>query len=170
LIESGPFEALAEFGVALAGFTGVVVVFGRQGELLLVDRFRVLNALVFSLGGAFLALLPLGLQLTELAPESLWRLSSAVLALVVGIQIAVTVTNARHLSPDDREVFRPFVAYALLGVFVVSLVLGGLNATGLWFRPQASAHFGAVLCLLFAAAVIFVRIVFIRPASESRGP
>jgi hypothetical protein len=167
VIETGPFEALAEFGVALAGFTGVIVVFGRQGALLPVDRFRVLNALVFSLGGAFLALLPLGLDLTELAPDRLWQLSSAVLSLMVGTQIGVTTRNVRHLSSEDREVFRPLVAYSLFGLFVISLLIGALNSTGLLFQPQASAHFGAVLCLLVASAVIFVRIVFIRPASES---
>ncbi len=44
---------IAEFGVALAGFTSISVVFSRRGDLVDVDRFRVRNALLGSLGVAF---------------------------------------------------------------------------------------------------------------------
>ena len=70
MIDTGPFEALAEFGVALAvARSEDDDDAGEAGQLLEVDRFRVYNALVCSLGGAFFALVPLGLQLAELALE-----------------------------------------------------------------------------------------------------
>ncbi|MEN8161396.1 MAG: hypothetical protein ABFS41_15105 [Myxococcota bacterium] len=168
MTDTGPFEALAEFGVALAGFTGVVVVFGlRRGELMPADRFRVYNALVLSLGGSLLAILPLGLQLAAVGTETVWRLSSLALAVVVAGHLGVMIQTVRRLSIGDREVLRPFVAYAIFSVLVLSPVLGALNASGVLFRPQGFAHFACVFCLLFAAAVIFVRIVFVRPPSGS---
>ena len=67
MIDTGAFQSLAEFGIALAGFTSVVVVFSRRdGEFHPADRFRILTALVPSLGAAFLALVPVGLDLMGL--------------------------------------------------------------------------------------------------------
>jgi hypothetical protein len=55
--------ALAQFSLALAGFTGVVIAFGwRDDEWHAADAFRTWRALVTSLACAFLSLVPIALD------------------------------------------------------------------------------------------------------------
>ncbi len=62
------FLTLAEFSIALASFTSVVVVFAnRGGEFSSMDRFRVQGALWSSLGPAVLAFAPIAFDLFGLS-------------------------------------------------------------------------------------------------------
>lgn len=48
---------------------------------------------------------------------------------------------------------------------LLALLAGLLNATGVFFAPQAGLYFFAVLCPLALGAIVIVRMVFIRPAT-----
>jgi hypothetical protein len=161
LAESGAFQSLAEFGIALAGFTSIVIVFGRRdGDFHPADRFRVFTALVLSLGAAFLALFPVGLDLVGLSAPMVWRVSSVVLVAYIGWYSVIAEIRPAEtrvvLSSHLRNVFRTLRAAAILASI--------LNATGFFFSPQAGVYFFAVLCPLAIGAIVFVRVVFIRPA------
>lgn len=161
MAESGAFQSLAEFGIALAGFTSIVIVFGRRdGDFHPADRFRVFTALVLSLGAAFLALFPVGLDLVGLSAPMVWRVSSVVLVAYIGwysVIAEIRPAEARVvLSSHLRNVFRTLRAAAILASI--------LNATGVFFPPQAGVYFFAVLCPLAIGGIVFVRVVFIRPA------
>jgi len=166
LIDSGAFQSLAEFAIALAGFTSVVVVFSRRdGEFHPADRFRIRIALVASLGAAFLALVPVGLELTDLSPSAVWRASSLVLVAAVAWDSIHADARLRRLSPEARAVLSSQLSTFLRLLRLFAFVAGLLNATGLLFAPQPSAYFFAVLCALLYGAIAFVRMVFVRPAA-----
>ena len=61
---------LSEFAIALAGFTGVVVVFGnRAGGWHPIDRYRIIIILLCSIGPAFFSLLPVGIEMLDFLVE-----------------------------------------------------------------------------------------------------
>jgi hypothetical protein len=165
LVDSGAFQSLAEFGIALAGFTGIVIIFGRRdGELHPADRFRILVALLPSLGGAFLALVPVGLDLAGLPASAVWRVSSLMLvAAAVSDEVHGSI-RLRRLSPEARAILSSRLTGFLRALRLFAVVAGVLNATGILFDPQPGAYFFAILCPLLMGAVVFVRIVFVRPA------
>ena len=165
MAESEAFQTLAEFGIALAGFTSIVVVFGRGGgEFHPADRFRVFSALVPSLGAAFLALVPVGLDLTGLPPLAVWRVSSVVLVAAVGSYFAFSDFHLRRLAPQVRAVISSRLGMFFRVLWLSSIIAGVLNGTGALFSPQAGVYFFAVLSPLVVGAIVFVRMVFIRPA------
>ncbi len=156
---------LAEIALGLAGFTGVIVVFGRdpnapwQG----VDAYRVARMLSASLGGLFFSLLPEGLLATGLAPPLAWRACSALLLVYLLLAGRTAALAARALEPEQRaylDVRYLRAVPALLGAVGVVLAL---NALGVWWSPGYPAYYFGVLAVLAFAAFQFVRIVFVRP-------
>jgi hypothetical protein len=165
LVDSGAFQSLAEFGIALAGFTSIIVVFSRRdGQFHPADRFRILSALVPSLGASFLALVPVGLDLTGLSPSAVWRVSSLVLVVAVAADSLQGEIQLRRLSAEARAILSSRLTSFLRALRLFALLAGLLNATGILFAPQSGVYFFAVLCPLLFGAVVFVRMVFVRPA------
>ncbi len=166
MLETGPYQTLAEFAIALAGFVGLVVAFRRrEGRFHPADDFRIFIALVPSLAGAFLALLPVGLDLLALAPATTLISSSVSYAVVVMLVLIAVVTRNRRLPPDAKAVLsRPLTMffYALFGL----AILGNLaNATSLFGEPRSGVYFLGIMAILINSATVFARIVFIRPAA-----
>lgn len=117
-----------------------------------------------SLGGAFLAWVPVGLDLAGFPPTAVWRVSSLVLvAAVVSDEVHGSI-RLRRLSPEARVILSSGLTVFLRALRLFAFVAGLLNATGILFDPQPGAYFFAVLCPLLMGAVVFVRIVFVRPA------
>ena len=161
MAESDAFQSLAEFGIALAGFTSIVIVFSRQGgDFHPADRFRVFTAVVLSLGAAFLALLPVGLDLVGLPPSVVWRVASLVLVVFIGWYSVI----AEIRPPEARIVLSSGLRNLFRTLRFVAAFASIINASGVLFPPQAGVYFLAVLCPLAIGAIVFLRVVFIRPA------
>lgn len=160
--------ALAQVSIALAGFTGVVVVFGgRSGQWHALDRYRIVTILWLSLGPAFLALLPSGLEMLGIRGTALWRLSSLVFVLFATGAVIVLVRQYRLLDTESRSA-QPFLMkiinrFILAPVFFAAQVF---NALGIWFGPDAGAYFVGLLFLLMMAAYAFARTVLVRPRNR----
>ncbi len=74
--EQETLTSAAEFAIALAGFSGIVVALGKQpGRWAPADRYRLLNVLTFAFGAGFMAYLPMGLAHAGLGGSPLWRAS-----------------------------------------------------------------------------------------------
>lgn len=159
------FESLAEFAIALAGFGSVVVVL-RRGEDRMhpADRYRVLVALVPSLVAGFLALLPVGLDLTGLPRETTWLVVGCLYAVVVSALGAMIVRRALRLPLEARAVLSGrlvLINSVGVGVSIVAVLLNA--ATPLLGPSRGGFYFFGVLFLLVVSANAFVRMVFIRP-------
>lgn len=152
--------------MALAGFAGIVVVFRRrEGRLHPADEVRVFAALVPSLVGAFLALLPVGLELAGLTPATASRIASGVLAGVIAALTVLIDTRFRRLSPEAAVVLsRPLTRffYLLLGAAVVGNLLNAAAALG---PPNRGVPFLSIVAMLAIGATVFARMVFIRPTA-----
>ena len=107
---------LAEVSLGLAGFAGIVIVFGRgPGALPPADSFRLLALVGCSLGTLFLSLIPIALGFVGVAEPELWQWSSALMlaAAVPAHLFALLARSARRgrafrgrsrLHASDRRV------------------------------------------------------------------
>lgn len=167
--ESDAFLTIAEFSIALAGFTSVVVVFARQGgRFSAVDRFRVQNALWTSLGPAVIAFCPFAFGLFDFSATAVWRASSAVFSAYLAVFFLVARSATAALGDSDRAVLGGGGRQVLVvsGV-LVNLLLQPLNATGVLFSPHPGIFFIGLILVLLTSITIFVRIVFVRPSTGS---
>ena len=155
---------LAEFSIALVGFTGVVVVFGsRPGGWHPMDRYRVSIILWCSIGPAFFSLFPIGFEMLGLQGSALWRLCSLLLALFgVGAALAASF-HFRQLDADSKSLQSgTMFVFNRLGIALV-LIAQVLNSLGIWFDPGPGPYFLGLVFILFVAAYVFARMVLIRP-------
>ena len=148
---------LAEVGITLAGFLGVVVVFRVSGAhtwsstelrvlwFLIVDSFLVM----------FLALLPLPLALANWSPDALWGFCSAILGswFIVG---AILALRGELKDRAARQwITIPVITPILYIVYIVAIVMGIALWLSTWDivvpRGQAVYVLGLITLLAFAA-------------------
>ena len=155
---------LAEFSIALAGFTGVVVVFGsRPGGWHPMDRYRVSIILWCSIGPAFLSLLPIGFGMFGLQGSALWRLCS-LLFVLWGVGAArAAFLYFRQLDADSRSLQSDFMFWFNRSGIALALVVQALNSLGIWFGPGPGPYFLGLVFILFIASYVFARMVLVRP-------
>ena len=155
---------LAEFSLALAGFTGVVVIFGRGGgDWHPIDSYRIQVALWGSIGPAFLSLISVGLHMLGFVEDTLWRASSLLFILYVILVLGFMIPRLIRLDPDSRALL-PLLALVLAPFLVLGTISAQvLNVLGVWFAPQPGVFFLGLIVLLAGGAFAFVRTVFVRP-------
>ena len=156
-------STIAEIALGLAGFSGVVVVLGRQpGAFTRVEAGRLVLLLVSSIGAMFLALLPLSLAPLELSDSLLWRISAATFTafclgywLIGRSRVRIVRTHAPEVYSFAVSVFN----YATVGTAVILqlVVLARPADLGPGFYVLG------LLGLLLTATVQFVRMLFVRP-------
>jgi hypothetical protein len=160
-------STIAEVGLGLAGFTGILVVLGQGPESFSRPAIlRLLLLLVSSLGAMFLALLPFTLQESGVGSAACWRLSSALLAAFTSLALAcLGYQFQRHRGEFGGAFSRTvFVVVATGSVAVVALQL--VNVFGRGAFPRSGPYLVGLLWLLFVASIQFVRILFVRPSTR----
>ena len=160
---SETLSTVAEVGLGLAGFTGVLVVLGRQpGRFSPAESFRLAVLLVGSLSALFLSLVPLVLRDFGLAGANLWRVSSGVMLASVVCSGAFLARPVARFRVSKSEAYSPWVLGSLTSGALIVLVLQVVNLTGLLWPTGPGAYSFGLLFLLAGGVVQFVRILFVR--------
>lgn len=159
--------SLAEVSLGLAGFAGIVVVFGRgPGALAPADSFRLLALVGCSLGTLFLSLISIGLGFVGIPEPVLWQWSSA---MMVAVAVPAHLFAFSRIRRDAAEIFEVVPVYLLpfgAFLFLANLVAQVCNALGVGPLPIFGVYlFGLILYLGFAA-VQFARMLFVRPGDS----
>jgi len=170
-VDDFDLSVFVEFGVGLAGFSGVVVAFGQgSGRLSDYDRFRVVALLMSALTPAFLGLLPLLLAGFDITGPDAWRIASIVLMVAIAFNMAVSIASVRGISSDARASLSPTIWRLAMGSSSLLIVWNGLNLVG-W--PRALC-FGPVVAgmawFLVMASLMFFRLILVRLGSDEEGP
>ena len=140
---------LVEASVAIAGFSGVVVVFGRRatGEWSELERTRIRNLLGTSFTVLFLSLVALLLLHSGIDPETTWRVGSSAWSVGATYNVILILRDRRSVRGDPQLISTISVAL-VIGATVIVVGLNLANALVLgWFWPFLTA-----LIWLFAAA------------------
>ena len=156
-------STIAEVGLGLAGFTGILVALGRsRAAFSRPEVLRLLLLLVSSLGAVFLALFPFALYESGVGDSACWRLSSVILAAFTSISLAYLGYQIQRYRGEFGELFSStvfaIVATGSLAIFVLQLS----NAVGLGAPPRSGPYVFGLLWLLFIASLQFARILFVR--------
>ena len=77
----------------------------------------------------------------------------------------VALIQGQRLPPEvSTLIYRPLAMFCRV-LLIASILAGLVNATAILFPPQAGVYFFAVLGPLVMGAIIFLRMVFVRPAA-----
>ncbi len=152
----GALQNLAEVGVAITGFSGIVAVVGYSsaGSWTTADRDGFRALVVWSLGAAFLAYVPV--VLSSLGPHVSmpWRLSNGVSAVFHGYILLGSFRGYRA-HPEIRTRYH----FSLFSIGSVVLAAEIAAALGPLASVAPSVYLIAVLWFLFIAASCFLHLV-----------
>ena len=148
---------LAELGIAFAGFTGLVAVFG--GARLEADarvhhvRFRgmIETALIL----VIFSIAPIVLSAFDLGDQTVWRVASGLLSGVWCSQIAIALRRTAALqAPFNRA-----LSVVLLVVYLGTNAMLLSNLAGLFGHIAGAAYLLGLSSLLAVAALLFLRVL-----------
>ncbi len=142
---------MAEVGIALAGFTGLVVVLGRRahGDWTPAERTQLAILLQTSLAAVFFALLPLLIPRLPFPETAAWRTLTGILALA---NSAMTVSNWLPIIAASGAFPRSW----RLGTYLCTVVMLGLVASGFVVAFGGLAEHRALVYLLSVGFLLFL--------------
>jgi hypothetical protein len=159
-VAADPLEVLlttAELSFALAGFSGVVIIFIRRADTPwnTLDLLRFWTLMGYAAGALLFSLLPLPFLSFGLAPDSLWGPASAVQGLFMA---GAAITHLWPLSLSRPGSWLIFVAVTLGSSLSAVILL--LNAAGLVFQQSFSAYLIGVIWMFLAGGTMFLRAIY----------
>ena len=163
-------QTIAEIGVALAGFSGLVVALRKKaGPLTEVEKYRLQVLLTLAFGAMFLSFLPEVLTSLELEVHKAWSYSGSALCLYSIIFLSWWIRATRNFIHAFPEIFhwRVFTRMILGHVGVIVLQLSAIFS--LVPVTAATAFVIALIWYLIHSAQQFVRMLFVQPSSNISG-
>lgn len=153
----GTFETISQIAIALTGFTGVVVALGRGGPdgWGPSERFLLRALLYWSLGTAFLALVPSGLARLP-AVAAPWRVAHGLFAVFHASVFVWFFRESARLALPIAD-YRPNLVIIPVGLAILAAEV--LVACGLLGDAAPFLYFVALLWFLFLASRVFVALV-----------
>jgi hypothetical protein len=146
---------LVEAAVAIAGFSGIVIVFGRRasGEWDRVERARFKNLLLTSFSVLFLSLLALVLLHGGASPATTWRIGSAIWSVIAIQQLVATIRNFIRIPREHPQRPSRMVPIVVIGLSIPIVLLSIGNAFALkefWPFLAAQVWLFGLACYSFA--------------------
>jgi len=161
-------STLAEVAIAIAGFSGIVSVFGRRslGQWSAAERTRLLGLLIISFTALLFCVVPFVLLSIPIPESTCWRSLSLLLGVTrlghIALLLRVNIAE-RRIPLGEREVSVVLSAAFVTGDLVafVALLANAFAWGVVW------PYLAAIIWLLTEAAAIFTRLVLV---PTLRGP
>jgi hypothetical protein len=150
---------LVEAAVAMAGFSGVVVVFGRRAERdwSQIERNRLAILLTSSFTVLFLSLAALVLLHADTNPTTTWRIGSAIWSIICIYQMVLGLRRRAQVSRDDPDIPNGawlVLLFGLAGVFVLLNVANVLTIGAFWPFLAALVYLFGLACYTFTRLLL----------------
>ena len=148
--------AIAQIGVALAGFSGLIAAIrttapeGWHPR----DPWSLSWMLATSIGALLLALLPLWLGLFPLETDSVYRISCAVACVYTGVLVVVRAIAGRRLTRAGFPPRVPYFQLTLTCLLTVAAIATGIGVFGVWGDAIVPVFAGALFILLLASVLV----------------
>ena len=145
-----------QVGVAISGFSGIVVSLGNRGQGAWSYRERqLLYALLGTSGGCtMISALPLILAATGLAEPTVWSVSSGCSVL---FQLGLMVARARSVVRDADTLARE--RWVLAGAYTGGVVCVAAQLVNCVWLGVAWPHLATIMWHLALSFLVFVRLV-----------
>jgi hypothetical protein len=150
----------AEIGVALAGFSALVVAVHQRGTEPLSAMDRRLVALLIERGlmATFFSLLPVLLAGLNVPEKALW-FSSSLLVAAYGLSMGWRSAASRWNDREAPDIVAPLPFYALLVVGLSVVFLQIIHALGFGIEQSVWWYLVAVTWLLTSAGYLFFFVI-----------
>lgn len=127
-----PLTTIGEVAIAIAGFAGIVIVFGDRGRrgVPLVLRISTRGMLLCSLAVVFAAFIPFVFANLKLSETSVWFWSCGVLATFLLVLISAAARDGARVKEAVRLLYRVIGAIPLFLALIFALA--GLLPTFSW--------------------------------------
>ena len=156
---------IAEVGIAVAGFAGVIATLRAPGGRIgAYAAFRIGVLLGLSASAVLLSLLPSALHFAGLSAHGIWTLSSSVMVLLIvaiflgSIRASTRLAIAGEEGPPGLRFFAPFI----IATYASIIALQVANAT---FQHQLWPFYLGLVLMTALSLVVFAYILF----APSRG-
>ena len=169
-------DTLANVAIALAGFSGLVVVFrASDAHTWSPTELRVVWFLVGdSFLVVFLAMLPIPLALANWSPDAIWGLCSALLGSWFFVSFFLALIGELRDRAAKQKVtfpgFTPILYGIFYGIYLVSFVMGILLWLSVWnlVIPRGLALYVVGLMVLLAIAALEFLFFIAQMAQEEK--
>ena len=159
-------QTIAEVGVALAGFSGLVVALRKKtGPLSEVEKYRLQVLLTLAFGAVFLSFLPEILTSLELQTGRAWLYSGFALCIYSIVFLSWWMKATRNFIHTFPEIFHWTAFTRMILAHVAVIVLQLSAAFSLIPVSAATAFVIALVWYLIHSAQQFVRMLFVQPNS-----
>ena len=161
----GVLWVIAEVGVGIAGFTGLIAAFGfKTSKWSDMDIFQFTTLAAASLCAVMFAVLPFIPYYYGMPEPTLWRFGSAI---IIGVHIVAVLAQTGRLRRARQSRIRP--ADKVLGTtvavgLVVAITANVLNI--LSDEPTISAYLVSLLFLLYISVATFGRLIYVIATSK----
>ncbi len=157
-------QTIAEIGVAIAGFSGLIVALRKNaGPLTKVQKYRLQVLLSLAFGAMFLSFVPELLYYFGASSDKIWILSGVVISIYSVSFLIWWVTASLRIKTTDPDIFNWFafsrMAAGHIGVVFLQLAV----VFSLLEKTSAGAYSAGLIWYLLHAAQQFTRMLFIQP-------
>ena len=159
---------IIEFSIGLAGFASVIAVFSQRSDVTLeLDKWRLLNLVMSTIGPAFLSFTALGLVSWLGEVTRVWQVSSGLLACYVSIIVIVAATGRSRLPTAQRELVNNRVFPFGVGFLLITGFVQVLSAATI-VVPAFEWFYLGLISILLLGVYVFVQSVLggMRPSIE----
>ena len=157
---------IAEVGIAIAGFAGVVAALRAPGgRIRPYAAFRIGVLIGLSASAVLLSMLPSTLHFAGVGGESIWRLSSSVMVLLIlaillgSIRMVARLTRAGEEGPPGLRFFAPFIVSTYASIVA-------LQVANVAFLQQLWPFHLGLLLMTALSLVAFAYILFAPTRAE----
>jgi hypothetical protein len=164
--ETDFFQTIAEIGIGLGGFSGLVVALRRDaGPLTDVQKYRLSILFSMSFGAIFLSFVPDLYINLGMPVASLWIFASSLLATYSILFLFWWIRASRRVAKVAPEIFStgPFVFMSTGHVVVLLLQLGVIF--GVTDDSRSGFFSFGLVWYLISGSQQFIRMLFIQPGN-----
>ncbi len=161
-------QIIAEIGIGLAGFSGLIVAFRKDaGPLTSVQKYRLQILLALAFGAMFLALLPELLHYMGVPPDRLWTLAGLVLTCYSVVFVIWWITASYRLKASVPEIFDWFAFSRMAAGHIIAVLLQLAVIFSLLDDTSPGPYLAALMWYLLHAVQQFTRMLFVQPKKPS---
>jgi lipid-A-disaccharide synthase-like uncharacterized protein len=161
-------QIIAEIGIGLAGFSGLIVAFRKDaGPLTSVQKYRLQVLLALAFGAMFLALLPELLHYMGVPPDRLWTLAGLVLTCYSVVFVIWWITASYRLKASVPEIFDWFAFSRMAAGHIIAVLLQLAVIFSLLDDTSPGPYLAALMWYLLHAVQQFTRMLFVQPKKAS---
>jgi hypothetical protein len=165
----GSLQTIAEIGVGLAGFSGLIVALRKSsGPLTEVQKYRLQILLSLAFGAMFLSLLPELLFSFGADSNDSWLFSSVCLSLYSVVFLIWWLRASLHVKDVGPDLFNWFAFSRMVTGHIVVILMQLSVIFSIIELAGSAAYVAALVWYLLHSAQQFTRMLFIQPKKSKQ--